>query len=106
MAAGIRFPVRDLHPDLWEAAMLTFQDCLGCSGLTEDEIDAIAEHEHVPTVVALEMGSTWLRSAEGVMRIERILLEDIIDARAHGQIGHAESLAETLWRFDRSHPAA
>lgn len=86
--------------------MLTFQDCLGCCDLTEDEIDAIAEHEHVPPMLALEMGSAWLKTAEGVMRIERIILEDIIDARAHGHPGHANELARTLWRFDRTHPAA
>ena len=28
--------------------MLTFEDCLGLSELNEDEILAIAEHEHIP----------------------------------------------------------
>ena len=37
--------------------MITFDDCLAFCELTEDEIDAIAEHEHLPETVALEMGS-------------------------------------------------
>ena len=37
--------------------MLTIEDCIGLSGLTEDEIAAVAEHEHLPAMLALEMGS-------------------------------------------------
>ena len=35
--------------------MLTYQDCVGMCELTEDEIRAIAEHEHLPELVALEL---------------------------------------------------
>ena len=37
--------------------MLTFEDCLSLSELTEEEILAIAEHEHIPELAALELGS-------------------------------------------------
>ncbi len=30
--------------------MLTFDDCLALCELTEEEIDAIAEHEHLPEI--------------------------------------------------------
>ena len=36
--------------------MLTYQDCVGLCELSEAEIRAIAEHEHLPEVVALELG--------------------------------------------------
>ena len=36
--------------------MLTLEDCIGLSGLDEEEILAIAEHEHIPEMAALEMG--------------------------------------------------
>jgi len=37
--------------------MLTLDDCIELSELTEEEILAIAEHEHVPEMVALERGN-------------------------------------------------
>jgi hypothetical protein len=37
--------------------MITIDDCIGLSGLTEDEVDAIAEHEHLPEIVAAELGN-------------------------------------------------
>jgi hypothetical protein len=36
-----------------ETAMLTYDDCLALSGLTTEEVAAIAAHEHVPEIVAL-----------------------------------------------------
>jgi len=36
--------------------MLTREDCLALCELSEDEVAAIAEHEHVPEIVAMEMG--------------------------------------------------
>ena len=37
--------------------MITFDDCLALCELTEEEIDAIAEHEHLTGTVALEMAT-------------------------------------------------
>ena len=33
-------------------SMLSYEDCVGLSELTEEEIRAISEHEHIPEVVA------------------------------------------------------
>ena len=32
--------------------MITLEDCLGLCGLTEEEVLAIAEHEHLPEIAA------------------------------------------------------
>ena len=32
--------------------MITLEDCIGMCGLTEEEVLAIAEHEHLPEVAA------------------------------------------------------
>ena len=69
--------------------MLTYQDYLELSDLTEEEIEAIAQHEHLPEMAALELGSYLVHSAEGVPMIKRIILDDIEDAR---QRGHAEKV--------------
>lgn len=36
--------------------MLSYQDCLAFCGLEEEEIAAIAQHEHIPIIVAAELG--------------------------------------------------
>ena len=62
--------------------MLTLQDCIASCGLTEEEVDAIAEHEHLPEIVAAELGNYLLQGPDGVPRIKRIILDDIAAARA------------------------
>ena len=37
--------------------MLTIQDCIALCDLTEDEVEAIAEHEHIPEMLAAELGA-------------------------------------------------
>ena len=41
--------------------MLTFEDCVGLCGLSAEEIAAIARHEHLPEIVALELGASLAR---------------------------------------------
>ena len=45
--------------------MLTLQDCIELSELSEEEILAIAEHEHLPEMVAVEMGNYLTHTASG-----------------------------------------
>ena len=84
--------------------MLTFEDCLGLSGLTEKEIDAIAQHENLPEIVALELGNYLLHQPDGVPRIRRMILDDIADAEAKGQSDRALVLKATLRHFVETHP--
>jgi hypothetical protein len=39
--------------------MLSYSDCVGLSELTPEEIAVIAQHEHLPDIVALEMGLSF-----------------------------------------------
>ena len=41
--------------------MLTFQDCIDLAGVTEAEIEAIAKHERIPAMIALELADHMLR---------------------------------------------
>ena len=43
--------------------MITLEDCIAFSGLTEAEIMAIAEHEHVPEIAAAALGHDGLGEA-------------------------------------------
>ncbi|MBM3356111.1 MAG: hypothetical protein FJY54_00070 [Betaproteobacteria bacterium] len=84
--------------------MLTLKDCLEFCGLTEEEIEAISEHEHVPEIVAAELGQALLKSGRGVAEIKRFILEDIEHARATGQLAKAARLEEVYRHFDAAHP--
>ena len=44
--------------------VLAFEDCLGAVRLGEGKV-AIAEHEHLPEIVALELGNFLLRGPDG-----------------------------------------
>ena len=49
--------------------MLTYEDCVELSDLTEEEIEDVAQHEHLPEIVALQLGSYLVHSPEGVPMI-------------------------------------
>jgi hypothetical protein len=84
--------------------MLTWEDCLALCELTEDEIAAIAEHEHVPQMAAAEFGNYLVHSPKGVPMIRRIILDDIAAARRRGDLTHAAKLKLVLRHFVHSHP--
>ncbi|WP_417829035.1 hypothetical protein [Thalassospira sp.] len=45
--------------------MLTLRDCIDFSDLTEEEVLAIAECEHIPLVTALEEGESLVHTKRG-----------------------------------------
>jgi hypothetical protein len=84
--------------------MVTFDDCLALCELTEQEIDAIAEHENLARTPALEMGSYLIEGPDGELRIQQIILDDIAAAQARGDLAHAAHLKQTLRQFIERHP--
>ncbi|MBS1221235.1 MAG: hypothetical protein H6R24_1595 [Proteobacteria bacterium] len=84
--------------------MLSYQDCVELSDLTEEEIEAIAEHEHLPEIAALELGSYLVHSAEGIPMIKRIILEDIEEERRRGHADKVLQLKLVLKHFVDTHP--
>lgn len=83
--------------------MLTFEDCLALSALTEDEILAVAEHENLPAATALEFGNYLLQTPGGDLRIKRIIVEDIEHARQCGNHRRSAELKHVLARFCEQH---
>lgn len=86
--------------------MLTLQDCLALCELTEDEVLAIAEHEQLTEMAALELGNYLVHTPDGERRIKAMIAEDIDAARARGEVDHAALLKLVLQRFVATHPAA
>lgn len=84
--------------------MLSIDDCIALSMLTEDEIAAIAEHEHIPFVAATEMGCYLCHSPDGVPMLKRIILDDIDAATKRGDFHHAAKLRLVMKHFIETHP--
>lgn len=84
--------------------MISFQDCVAFLGLTDDEVDAIAEHEHVPPMIAAELAAYLCESEDGERMIERMILDDILHAQNSGNTSRAETLTLTMKHFVATHP--
>ena len=84
--------------------MLTFEDCLDVGELTRDEVDAIAVHEHLPELVACEMGVALLRKPGGVQTIRRFIEDDIAVAQRQHDRGKVAHLRHVLDHFNATHP--
>ncbi|MBT3398833.1 MAG: hypothetical protein HOL07_02060 [Rhodospirillaceae bacterium] len=84
--------------------MLTREDCLALCELTEGEVEAIAEHEHVPEMIAMEMGQYLCHTTDGEARIKRMIVDDIQTSRSSGNIAHTAKLVSVLRHFVEHHP--
>ena len=83
--------------------MLTFDDCIALSELTAEEIDAIAEDKHLPTIIAAELGCYLLHLPRGEMRIQTILRDNLAQARAAGDLARTARLELVLRHFVQHH---
>lgn len=83
---------------------LSLQECLDMIDLTEDEIAAVAEHEHVPLIVGAELASYLIDEPDGVPKLKAIIVDDIEHAEACGDAAHAEKLRAVLRHFVLTHP--
>lgn len=83
--------------------MLTIQDCIELSELTEEEILAIAEHEHIPEMAALELGNYLVHTPSGETRIHAMIVDDIDVARREGNVQRVLALKACLRHFLEHH---
>jgi hypothetical protein len=84
--------------------MITLQDCIAFCGLTEAEVLAIAEHEHVPEIAATALAEYLLKQRRGVAKIHEMIVEDIRAALHRGDREHARELFAALRHFLATHP--
>lgn len=84
--------------------MLTYQDVVGLCELTEEEVAAIAQHEHIPNIVAAEMGNYLVQSDSGVAHLRRMIVDDLAEAvRLNDHDGILKYKA-VLVHFIETHP--
>ncbi|MEM1286222.1 MAG: hypothetical protein ACFB01_07505 [Cohaesibacteraceae bacterium] len=84
--------------------MISLDDMVGMSGLSEEEILAIAEHEHVAPSVATGLGAYLSGDHEGLEKVRNMIFDDIRAAQAAGDTGHERELLHVLHHFLREHP--
>jgi hypothetical protein len=87
--------------------MITLEDCVGFCGLTEEEVLAIAEHEHLPEIAATALAQYLLSQEHGSERVRDMIVDDI--RRAQVSRDNKEkvlTLLHVLHHFLKTHPEA
>ena len=87
--------------------MITLEDCIGFCGLTEEEVLAIAEHEHLPEIAATPLAQYLLSQSHGVEKVRDMIVDDIRQAQRSGASKEkALTLLHVLHHFLKTHPEA
>jgi hypothetical protein len=84
--------------------MISREDIIALSGLDPDEVDAIAEHEHIPEVAAAALGAYLLHEEHGPERIAAMIVDDLRQAVRAGNIVHARELVMALRHLAELNP--
>ena len=79
--------------------MLTLEDCLALSDLMQGEIDAIAQHEHLPEVIAIQLGCYLVHCPDGREALRAMISDDIKAAQSHNDLRRAAELNLLLEQF-------
>jgi hypothetical protein len=86
--------------------MITLEDCIGLSGLTEEEVLAIAEHEHLPEIAATALAQYLLAHPDGSEKVRDMVVDDIRQAQISGDKEQILTLLHVLHHFLKTHPEA
>ncbi len=82
--------------------MLSLEDCIAFSGLTAEQLDAVACHEHLPLIIVAEWAETVLEAEEGCIKVAAILAEEVEAAAIHHK-DRCGDWAHGLEQFRREH---
>jgi hypothetical protein len=82
---------------------ITREDCIALCGLEEDEVEAIAEHEHLPDVAAAALAQYLLGEPGGPGRIRGMIVDDLRAAVKRHDTAHARELFMALRHFLAEH---
>jgi hypothetical protein len=61
--------------------MISLEDCVALSGLTEAQVLAIAEHEHLPEIAATALAQYLSNQEHGMEKIRDVIVDDIRQAQ-------------------------
>ncbi|HTY04463.1 MAG TPA: hypothetical protein VMC81_12125 [Rhodocyclaceae bacterium] len=84
--------------------MVSLNECIGMCGLHEDEVALVAEHEHLPLVVAAELAQTLLQTPSGLHRLHDIFHDCMATQAARRDSARQRELARIYAAFRERHP--
>src|SRR5205085_9642131 len=82
--------------------MISLEDCVALCGLTEEQILAIAEHEHLPEIAATAFAQYLLKREHGMEKIRDMIVDDIRQAQQRQDKTHILTLLHVLHHFLKS----
>lgn len=86
--------------------MISLEDCIGLCGLTEEEVLAVAEHEHLPEMAAAALAQYLLSHQHGSEKVRDMIVDDIRKAQSRSDREHVLTLLHVLHHFLKTHPEA
>jgi hypothetical protein len=87
--------------------MITLEDCVALCGLTEEEVLAIAEHEHLPEIAATALAEYLLSQEHGSEKVRDMIVDDIRQAQlVSGNKEKVLMLLHVLHHFLKTHSEA
>ncbi len=86
--------------------MIALADCIALCGLTEEEVLAIAEHEHLHEILAAAFAGHLLGQEDGTEVVRDMIVDDIRRAQRSHDREHELSLLHVLHHFLKAHPEA
>ena len=85
--------------------MLSIQDCLDYSDLTEEEVVLLAHHEHLPYPSAVQLACGLVQTDAGTKTMRCILKDCVYEAEICGEgLGRAAA-RRALKQFSHAHHA-
>jgi hypothetical protein len=86
--------------------MIAMDDIMDMTGLTHEEIAAVAEHEGLPDVNASALAEYTMHLHHGPQAVLRMISEDIRAALHRRDVEHGRALYAVLHHFVETHPDA
>ena len=85
-------------------SMITLQDCIAFCGLTEEEVLAIADHDHLPEIAAAALAHYLLSREHGTEKVRDMIVDDIREAQYRNDKARVQTLLHVLHHFLKTHP--
>ncbi|ANY84797.1 hypothetical protein BB934_39290 (plasmid) [Microvirga ossetica] len=86
--------------------MISLEDLIGFCDLTPEEVQVVAEHEHVSQAAAAVLGNYLLQSPRRCETIRDMVMDEIRAAVRQHDVAHARQLVSTLRHLLNEHPNA
>jgi hypothetical protein len=85
---------------------VTYEDCLDMLDLSEDEVAAVAHHEHIPMTSAVTLADYLVHEPDGLPKLTLMIVDDLNEARLAGNQQRVAELEGVLRHFIATHPCS